>query len=736
MPCESCKVQFGLITRKKSCYECRRLFCKNCLAKRQDRIICQNCLIFAKRPLSRVDLGQLRVKDLIFYLQSKHISTSGCVEKDDLVNLVIAHVNSGASSPRSPIGSSGSGGGGMFNFSSASSTGGSSAGGGGRGGIRGSHSGTSGAPRQGQFQQNRTENCANTFDQIKNTCQNLFSSITEKLGSEENVRPYAQPEGNVFQQPRFGSNDVYQVNAQQPNYGSNRDLQPPQEVAECGSGCSDIVPIERNFSPTNNDDSCGSGVTSGADSSANTSSISSPEHHNGLSAGRLENEKLSLSVRIENMLASEANQNGCDCSDDEDDEETREPSAEIESKEMASDENLLTEAGPSQGAIVHITVPESKTDTSSSSFDELNPECVHSPPEADATASTDTENWQIVNNPDSTGYSENVPMLTIATTENVPEVTASSSGLNSTGTFTELHSGDSPLPNQMPRRRSDSYLIAIIHKGSTEISPARLEFRHVEESEPTAHSSQTTTTTTNKCFRCGKRRSGIRKQLKKFRKQLDRAPGSEADQRRQLDAFLSYLERRSKGSLDLSDTESITEEASVSLAEADPLEGMSLVVSQASGERSLSEDGRLHSSYPRAEGDDSERIDMYSSGNLELINMNHIKLSDIRESADLDVLSVKQLKEILMRNRVDFKGCCEKPELRERVLRLWLDFKSIPSSEKLASDDLCKICMDAPIECVILECGHMTTCTNCGKVLSECPICRQYIVRVVRFFRA
>ncbi|EAT32562.1 AAEL015303-PA [Aedes aegypti] len=86
-------------------------------------------------------------------------------------------------------------------------------------------------------------------------------------------------------------------------------------------------------------------------------------------------------------------------------------------------------------------------------------------------------------------------------------------------------------------------------------------------------------------------------------------------------------------------------------------------------------------------------------------------------------------------NRVDFKGCCEKAELRERVLRLWLDHKSIVSPERLASDDLCRICMDAPINCVILECGHMATCINCGKVLSECPICRQYIVRVVRSFK-
>lgn len=111
-----------------------------------------------------------------------------------------------------------------------------------------------------------------------------------------------------------------------------------------------------------------------------------------------------------------------------------------------------------------------------------------------------------------------------------------------------------------------------------------------------------------------------------------------------------------------------------------------------------------------------------------------------------------------MLHRVDYKGCCEKQELLDRVTRLWKTMRtapgilhpSIPLSmlrnykypsllaavEKLPTDELCKICMDAPIECVFLECGHMATCTNCGKVLPECPICRQYIVRVVRFFRA
>ena len=51
-------------------------------------------------------------------------------------------------------------------------------------------------------------------------------------------------------------------------------------------------------------------------------------------------------------------------------------------------------------------------------------------------------------------------------------------------------------------------------------------------------------------------------------------------------------------------------------------------------------------------------------------------------------------------------------------------------------DDLCRICMDSLVDCILLECGHMVTCTQCGKRLADCPICRQYVVRVVRVFRS
>ena len=58
--------------------------------------------------------------------------------------------------------------------------------------------------------------------------------------------------------------------------------------------------------------------------------------------------------------------------------------------------------------------------------------------------------------------------------------------------------------------------------------------------------------------------------------------------------------------------------------------------------------------------------------------MNVKKLFKFFYSDELAGLTVKQLKEILMLNRVDYKGCCEKQELLERVERLWTSSKTTP----------------------------------------------------------
>ncbi|XP_023136545.2 E3 ubiquitin-protein ligase rififylin [Amphiprion ocellaris] len=122
-------------------------------------------------------------------------------------------------------------------------------------------------------------------------------------------------------------------------------------------------------------------------------------------------------------------------------------------------------------------------------------------------------------------------------------------------------------------------------------------------------------------------------------------------------------------------------------------------------------------------------------------------LSDLSGVDDIEQLSVRQLKEILARNFVNYKGCCEKWELMERVTRLYQDQQNLLAANAVNAaesggvgpspeENLCRICMDSPIDCVLLECGHMITCTKCGKRMSECPICRQYVIRAVHVFRS
>uniref|UniRef100_A0A3B5MMP9 Ring finger protein 34a n=1 Tax=Xiphophorus couchianus TaxID=32473 RepID=A0A3B5MMP9_9TELE len=141
------------------------------------------------------------------------------------------------------------------------------------------------------------------------------------------------------------------------------------------------------------------------------------------------------------------------------------------------------------------------------------------------------------------------------------------------------------------------------------------------------------------------------------------------------------------------------------------------------------------------EEDDDEEVEDPNTASL----LSHIhpgaSVSDISGMRDITGLSVRQLKEILARNFVNYSGCCEKWELVERVNRLYREKEKNTNTygEKcpltLPDDNLCRICMDAVIDCVLLECGHLVTCTDCGKRMNQCPICRQYVVRAVHVFK-
>ncbi|XP_051949639.1 E3 ubiquitin-protein ligase RNF34a isoform X2 [Xyrauchen texanus] len=169
----------------------------------------------------------------------------------------------------------------------------------------------------------------------------------------------------------------------------------------------------------------------------------------------------------------------------------------------------------------------------------------------------------------------------------------------------------------------------------------------------------------------------------------------------------------------------------------------------------------------RSNSSESTNQDIGDSSSVSLLNLDQTEhtpevspqtrrrarasLSDLSSLDDVEQLTVRQLKEILARNFVSFSGCCEKWELVERVRRLYRESEENRKSMENVSkpiaadacrtqlsidDNLCRICMDAVIDCVLLECGHMVTCTKCGKRMSECPICRQYVIRAIHVFKS
>jgi hypothetical protein len=109
---------------------------------------------------------------------------------------------------------------------------------------------------------------------------------------------------------------------------------------------------------------------------------------------------------------------------------------------------------------------------------------------------------------------------------------------------------------------------------------------------------------------------------------------------------------------------------------------------------------------------------------------------------DLDTFSVVTLRAILEDNCVKVEPKMAKTLLIERVQRL-IDNTAREMVKHGAAqpedDQMCRICCDAIINCVFLECGHMATCMSCAKRLQEdhnaCPICHDKITRVVHIFR-
>ncbi|XP_017079316.1 uncharacterized protein LOC108113278 [Drosophila eugracilis] len=701
MPCESCSVEFTVFRRKRACFDCKRYYCANCIVSRR----CQRCSVFAQRPLLRTDLLKLKPKDLIFYLQSKHISTEGCLEKEELVGLVLTHV---AQVDRN----------------------------------RGSNA-SSNSPGRGQ---------ANPIDSLKQSCQNFFSNLSDNISDSlasfdtkvaakppENRQPEAPT--HIFEQPRVSTREI-------PTYAS------------AVNGGPQRVHVHQGATTTNGDSQSSSSPSTSTQASNNRDASNSSQ------AQEAKQEKETKEDHGETHSNSD-----CECSDEEI-MATFSERVSLSLKTDTSGPGVNTRPDPSPaGNATADGCPEgtttaspgcskpgsssSKADASSqSSFEELGAIGGISD-ESKATTDTNSshlDQWQVlevnrieaVEETPTTSAAEEILEVTLRSR---PAVEGDESQLGeSTQTLNIEQRPANPSPafhpavpqrtKKVTRRRSDGYLNRRYHSSDDEspvapgapgLSLGLSTLSEQPEHGLHAHSHR------QSCQRCGKNKTNIRRHVEKMRRHLENSQMSEEDIKRELQEFLTYLEQRTK-SVDASDADS----HAVSPLSVD-------AISVAAGGRSpdMPITPTIEFSPTQDEDirwDDDEGIHVYAAPSdfepAACIDSRFVNLEDFEDLKDLEGLTVKQLKEVLMLHRVDYKGCCEKQELLDRVSRLWKTMRECPAVEKLATDELCKICMDAPIECVFLECGHMATCTSCGKVLNECPICRQYIVRVVRFFRA
>jgi hypothetical protein len=90
MPCCSCAAQFTIFRHKVRCDRCSDLFCEACTVMGKDSAerLCQACFVFSGSVVLKSQVSNLRVKDLLKYLRSRHISTQGCNTKKELLDLL------------------------------------------------------------------------------------------------------------------------------------------------------------------------------------------------------------------------------------------------------------------------------------------------------------------------------------------------------------------------------------------------------------------------------------------------------------------------------------------------------------------------------------------------------------------------------------------------------------------------------------------------------------------------
>ncbi|XP_028396817.1 E3 ubiquitin-protein ligase RNF34-like [Dendronephthya gigantea] len=94
--CVGCSMHFTLFKRKNRCIRCRLQYCSPCFKKgenlpRRNIKQCLKCHALSSQPFIRSELMLLSVKELKAFLEQRNVSSAGCTEKQDLVDVMINH---------------------------------------------------------------------------------------------------------------------------------------------------------------------------------------------------------------------------------------------------------------------------------------------------------------------------------------------------------------------------------------------------------------------------------------------------------------------------------------------------------------------------------------------------------------------------------------------------------------------------------------------------------------------
>lgn len=553
MPCEGCHVQFTVFKRKRSCGDCKRYYCHNCLVSTRKLSLCERCLLFSRRPLQRSDLVKLRTKDLIFYLQSKHISTAGCVEKEDLIELVIQCVERMDGNQSSSGDSSKS--------SSKNTTPQHNA----APPPLSTNAGNRGSGAAGR----RSFDNANSFDNIKQTCQNFFSSLSDNISDSfanlesracSKTRPERATDGNdntnptnVTEQPRVATREI-------PTYASR------QQRSTSGTNSSQTTPSVRSpTTPSRNEEQ--------PQQQAVQTPAQSPIRTTEATAETPATQSAAEQTADDATHQQAVNTGDCECSDDEliatFSTRTRSPKSTNElNMPLSNDEadpatcapstSASTSKPSSQHSKLEIYINDEE-ESSHSSFEELGAIggiSDDSKTTTDTTSNT-TDQWQMLDlkqdaasqQPMETGDGNTSTTTAQQTSQASTQSQESATAPPATGRV-----------KKVTRRRSESYLNRRRPQYSLEDEDDEIPSTHAASHRNPSHArieeeTQTATTTAKQCcMRCGKNKVNIRQQVERMRQHLQSSQMSEADIKEELVEFLAYLEQRTK-SVEYSDSD-------------------------------------------------------------------------------------------------------------------------------------------------------------------------------------